>query len=107
MRIKGQVVIEYAVIFVVVVSALLAMSIYTKRALQGRFRSNTQAISEGRYYSPKETIGGEVIRTNITEERSSTLVQGVMFIGNDVQNSDTNSTIGVNTVSNEIVLPPA
>ncbi len=46
---------EYAVIATCVIAALVAMSVYMKRATQGRLR---QAANElGEQYAPKNTIG--------------------------------------------------
>jgi len=45
-RIKGQSVLEYAMIIAVVVGALLAIQIYMKRGLQGRLRESSDQIGE-------------------------------------------------------------
>ncbi len=45
-RIKGQSILEYAMIIAVVVGALLAIQIYMKRGLQGRLRESSDQIGE-------------------------------------------------------------
>ena len=51
----GQSVIEYAVLIAVVVAALAAMAVYTKRALNGRWRGVGDAFGHGRQYEPGVT----------------------------------------------------
>lgn len=51
---NGQSMIEYAVLICVVISAILLMSIYVKRAYSGRIKADADSISS-RLYSPKHT----------------------------------------------------
>jgi Flp pilus assembly pilin Flp len=44
--------IEYAVLIVVVVAALLGISIYFRRALSGKWRSVGDTFGYGRQYAP-------------------------------------------------------
>ena len=46
LRKKGQSVLEYAVLIVVVVAAVLAVQIYLRRAYQGRVRSSIDSIGQ-------------------------------------------------------------
>lgn len=50
---KGQNTLEYAVIIVIVVLALLSMQFYLKRGVQGKLREASDDISEG--FSPTST----------------------------------------------------
>ena len=43
---KGQSTVEYAVLIVVVIAALLAMSIFMKRGVMGKARESTSQIGE-------------------------------------------------------------
>jgi uncharacterized protein (UPF0333 family) len=43
---RGQSTLEYGVLIAVVVGALIAMSVYMKRGLQGRIRASTDDIGE-------------------------------------------------------------
>ena len=43
---KGQSTVEYAVLIVVVIAALLAMGIYMKRGTMGKLRESTNQIGE-------------------------------------------------------------
>jgi hypothetical protein len=50
---KGQSTLEYAVLIVIIIAALLAMNQYIKRGLQGRLKSSTDDI--GDQFSPGNT----------------------------------------------------
>ena len=52
---KGITTIEYVMIFILVVSALLAMQVYVKRGLQGKLRSASEEL--GQQYDPRNTVG--------------------------------------------------
>src|SRR4030042_316029 len=43
---KGQGTLEFALVIVVVVAALIAMQIYMKRAFEGKLKKNTDSIGE-------------------------------------------------------------
>lgn len=85
---KGQSTLEYAVVIVVVVAALLAMQIYMKRGVQGKLRESTDSIGE--QFDAKHTSN------DFTTTRSGTTVQ---FVGkpNDTATADS-STRGVTYV---------
>ena len=48
---RGQSIVEYAIMIVVVVIALLAVNLYMKRGIQGRLRESTDQI--GRQFDPE------------------------------------------------------
>ncbi len=50
---QGQSTLEYAVVIACLVAALLAMQIYLKRGMQGRFRQAADDL--GQQYAPKNT----------------------------------------------------
>ena len=52
---SGQSVIEYAVLIAVVAAAIIGMSVYSKRALMGKWRSVGDAFGSGRQYEPGVT----------------------------------------------------
>ena len=47
--------LEYAVLTVVVIAALITMSIYIKRAVSGRFKDTADSFGFGRQYDPDHT----------------------------------------------------
>lgn len=49
-RQAGEFSVEYATLVVVVAAALVGMSIYVKRALQGRWRAVGDVFGQGRQY---------------------------------------------------------
>jgi len=49
-RKKGFLTLEYVILFVVIVAALLTMSVYLKRALSGKWRSAGDVFGFGRQY---------------------------------------------------------
>lgn len=53
---KGSVTIEYAAFIAILIAALLGMSIYIKRALEGRWRQVGDAFGQGRQYEPGVTV---------------------------------------------------
>lgn len=52
----GQSAIEYAALIAVVVAALVGMSVYTKRALNGRWRAVGDSFGFGRQYERCVTL---------------------------------------------------
>lgn len=74
---KAQSLIEYAVLLCLVISAILVMSAYIKRAYSGRIRADADSISS-RLYSPKHTASKiETTSTTISESCTGTNCQGV------------------------------
>ena len=70
---RGQSTLEYGILIAVVVGALLAMSVYMKRGLQGRIRSSTDDIGE--QYSPGYTTG--TFTTTVNSNTTETFNAGV------------------------------
>ncbi len=59
-RKKGQSTLEYAILIVVVIGALLSIQVYVKRGVQGRFKEATDDI--GKQFDPGNT-NGVIIKT--------------------------------------------
>ncbi len=85
---KGQSTFEYTFIFIILMTALLAMGLYIKRGIQGRWREAADQM--GDQYSPGNMSTGitYVLDSNIesvvwTEDHASTLVT----LRNDTMNS--------------------
>jgi len=60
-KMKGQSTLEYAVLIIIVIGALLSIQVYIKRGVQGRLKSATDDI--GDQYSPGNTNVFSVTRT--------------------------------------------
>jgi hypothetical protein len=43
---KGQSMLEYTILFIIIVAALMTMQLYMKRGLQGRWKSTTDDLGE-------------------------------------------------------------
>jgi cytoskeletal protein RodZ len=50
---KGQSIVEYTLMLCVILSAILIMQVYVKRAYQGRLKQESDNV--GQQYSPKHT----------------------------------------------------
>ncbi len=53
---RAQSAIEYAVLIAVAVAALVGMSVYTKRAMMGKWRTVGDTFGYGRQYEPGMTV---------------------------------------------------
>lgn len=63
---KGQSTLEYAIIVVVIVAALIIMQVYIKRGVQGKLRDSSDDI--GQQYSPGITTGSYTTTTGSTQQ---------------------------------------
>lgn len=54
---KSQAILGYAFLIVVVVAAIIAMSVYMKRRIQGSYRKSADVFGQGEQYAP---FGGTV-----------------------------------------------
>ena len=81
---KGQIAMEYAVVLIIVIGALIAMQMYLKRGVQGRYKSSIDSVGE--QYDPLTTT------TDITES-----LQGSSSTAVTVDNA----TVGKETLRNE------
>jgi hypothetical protein len=68
---KGQSILEYVVLFTVIVAALLVMHIFIKRAYQGRIKQNADEV--GGQYSPGHTTA---LTTTVSKSASTTYTGG-------------------------------
>jgi len=71
LRKRGQSTLEYAVLIVVIIAALIAMQVYLKRGLQGRIRESSDQIGES--YSPGYTVSNRTTTSasSVTETRGA------------------------------------
>ena len=93
---RGRSTLEYAVLIIIVIGALLSIQIYIKRGVQGRLKSATDDIGE--QYSPGNT--NVRMRHHVESHTNDTFVKGVTattLLGNEVTTDLTNMTI-VNAV---------
>ncbi|GIW78171.1 MAG: hypothetical protein KatS3mg104_3234 [Phycisphaerae bacterium] len=92
-RKTGQSTLEYAILIVIVIGALISIQMYIKRGIQGRLRSATDDI--GDQYDPGNT---EVNIKTVTESTTQeTFVEGI-------QSRNLISAEQVNVESNEALI---
>ena len=73
-RKKGQTTLEYAVLIIIIIGALLSIQVYIKRGIQGRLKSATDDI--GDQFSPGNTIVNHITETTANEIQSSSQTTG-------------------------------
>ena len=84
---KAQSTLEYAILIIIIIGALLAVQTYIKRGIQGKMKTSADDI--GDQYSPDNTKSSKVTSThsNTTEAYGGALGQGVsstLIQGNEI-----------------------
>jgi Flp pilus assembly pilin Flp len=78
---RGQTILEYTVILIIILGVLVAMKDYIKRGIQGRWKSSTDDMGE--QYDPR-TINSDI---NYSTQVNSVSIMTVAN-GSDVQGAD-------------------
>src|ERR1039457_2040647 len=92
---RGQSTLEYAVLIVVIIGALLTIQVYLKRGVQGRLKSAADDI--GDQYSDGNTNSlQQIIRNSSTFETFNKGVASSQINGHETTNETLNAVI-VNT----------
>ncbi len=89
---KGQTTLEYAILVIIIIAALISIQTYIKRGIQGRLRSAADDI--GDQYSPGNT--NVVVRTvskSTTLDRNFQGDSKSTLVSDEVSNTTTNITI--------------
>ena len=81
---RGQSTLEYAVLIVVIIAALVAMQVYLKRGIQGRMRESSDQIGE--QFSPGYTVSNRVTTTMAQTRELSDAYSSTTQILNQFQN---------------------
>ena len=76
LRRRAQSLLEYSILFAVVLSALLIMQFYLKRGYQGRLKKEADTVGE--QYSPGHTTS--VITTNTNSTSTTTVADGTQSV---------------------------
>lgn len=63
---KGQNLLEYVMLLCIIVSSILIMQTYVKRAYQGRLKQESDSL--GQQYSPDHTTSYTVASTSVVSE---------------------------------------
>ncbi len=80
---KGQSLLEYTIVLLVAVSALLIMQFYLKRSYQGRLKAEADAV--GNQYAPGFTTSD--IRTTANSVSTSVTEEGITTVTVDPSHS--------------------
>ncbi len=72
-KMRGQSTLEYAVLIIIIIGALLAIQVYVKRGVQGRLRSAADDI--GDQFSPGNT--NVTKSTTVSSSTKDTFMSGV------------------------------
>ena len=93
-KIKGQSTIEYAILIIIIIGALLTIQVYLKRGVQGRGKSSADDIGE--QFSPGNTNYVSTVNSSSqTREENIGGVQNIIF---DVDES-TNIVSSMNIIN--------
>jgi Flp pilus assembly pilin Flp len=80
----GQSTLEYAVLIVVIIAALIAVQVYLKRGIQGRMRQSSDQIGE--QFSPGYTTSNRVTNTYSNSTEVQDAYSTTTVINNQFQN---------------------
>jgi cytoskeletal protein RodZ len=89
-KMKGQSTLEYAVLIIIVIGALLSIQVYIKRGVQGRLKSATDDI--GDQYSPGNTNIRKTV--SVSSNTAETFKYGV---SSSTLNADEDTTTLMNS----------
>jgi cytoskeletal protein RodZ len=92
---RGQSTLEYAVLIVVIIGALLTIQVYIKRGVQGRLKSASDDIGD-QYSDGNTNAVTQTNRFSNTEETYNAGQASTNLLGTETTNSTSNSVI-VNT----------
>ena len=91
-RKKGQSTLEYAVLIIIIIGALLSIQVYIKRGIQGRLKGAADDI--GDQLSVGNTNVTQTMTTSsVTKDTFTRGVSGSTLIGDEVTSTVTNSAI--------------
>ena len=95
-KIKGQSTLEYAVLIIIIIGALLSIQVYIKRGLQGRLKSSADDI--GDQYSEGNQ---NVLKTIATHSKTADTFIGGQQSSQLRENETTNTTMSSNVINTQ------
>ena len=102
-RKKGQSTLEYAVLTIIILGALMSVQVYIKRGIQGRFKSSTDDIGDQfsvgnqnsitnkySYSKTRDTFDDGVTRSELTDVEQSidTVSSNIISVESEKWNND-------------------
>jgi len=90
---KGQTILEYTVIFIIILGVLITMKDYIKRGIQGRWKSASDDFGE--QYDPRFVNSGINYSTQVNSQTIVTVENGSYggSLGQWTSRSDTSNTL--------------
>ena len=95
-KIKGQSTLEYAVLIIIIIGALLSIQVYIKRGLQGRLKSSADDI--GDQYSEGNQ---NVLKTIATHSKTADTFIAGQQSSQLRENETTNTTMSSNVINTQ------
>ncbi len=90
---KGQSTLEFTVLIIIIIGALLSIQVYIKRAVQGSLKSAADDVSDEQY-SPGNTNYSKVISSSSTSRQQNEFGELTsQIIGNEQTNETINTQI--------------
>ncbi len=91
-RKKGQSTLEYAILIIIIIGALLSIQVYIKRGIQGRLKGAADDI--GDQFSPgNSNIIQTMTTSGVTKETFAAGVSGSAMLSPEVTTTQTNAYI--------------
>ena len=92
---KGQSTLEYAILIIIIIAALLSLQTYVKRGVSGRLKSSADDIGDqyvdgGNYYK-KTTSSSNTYNNNVGGTTQTGLVAGTIAHTNVISNQSFNT----------------
>ena len=92
-RQKGQSTLEYAILIIIIIGALLSIQVYIKRGVQGRLKSAADDI--GDQFSPGNT--------NVTKTMITSSVSSETFVSGETLSTLLNEETTVDLMNSDII----
>lgn len=97
-RKKGQSTLEYAILIIIIIGALVSIQVYVKRGIQGRLKGAADDIGE--QFSPGNTNVQKTVRTiSYTSDTNFGGVVTSLLLNNET--TDTKSTSRISNLEQE------
>ncbi|MBI5415883.1 MAG: hypothetical protein HZA29_03610 [Candidatus Omnitrophica bacterium] len=91
-RKKGQSTLEYAVLIIIIIGALLSIQVYIKRGIQGRLKGAADDIGD-QFSVGNTNIVSTMTTSSRTKDAFKAGVSGSTLLGNEVTTTRTNAYI--------------
>ena len=95
-RKRGQSTLEYAILIIIIIGALLSVQVYIKRSVQGRLKSAADDI--GDQYSDGNV---NMVRTTKTHSKSREVFANGATTSTMVDNETTNVSMSMNLINSQ------